>query len=398
MDLSHFDRYPTVEELLRLPSFSCSRVCGGHAGLDRLVRGVNLTDTPDYSRWLSAGELLITTGFSIAGDQQAVDALLPTAERCGLSGVCIKAGRYLPDVMPAGLVEAADRLSLPLIALPAQARFSDLASAVSQEIARRQIPAEQERREALCLAQLLSAPLSDSAALQTARELDINPEQPHMILRLHIEAAASEKRRLMHEAVHCFRQAGVQVWAAVLDGELVILLACGDDPAAEERFSRMAKIFAAGCPERSSCGIGRPYAGICGLLRADDSARTALQMARAQGISCLTDDPAGVVRMIGSDSPEAAIASYVRDHLAPIFCQESGRRRELLDTLECWFVCFGNQRQMAQLMHLHYNTVAYRLHQLWDILPGGQPEGDARLALQTALYLYRQRPDICKRS
>lgn len=96
MDLSHFDRYPTVEELLRLPSFSCSRVCGGHAGLDRLVRGVNLTDTPDYSRWLSAGELLITTGFSIAGDQQAVDALLPTAERCGLSGVCIKAGRYLP--------------------------------------------------------------------------------------------------------------------------------------------------------------------------------------------------------------------------------------------------------------------------------------------------------------
>ena len=125
MDLSHFDRYPTVEELLRLPSFSCSRVCGGHAGLDRLVRGVNLTDTPDYSRWLSAGELLITTGFSIAGDQQAVDALLPTAERCGLSGVCIKAGRYLPDVMPAGLVEAADRLSLPLIALPAQARFSD---------------------------------------------------------------------------------------------------------------------------------------------------------------------------------------------------------------------------------------------------------------------------------
>ena len=53
MDLSHFDRYPTVEELLRLPSFSCSRVCGGHAGLDRLVRGVNLTDTPDYSRCLS---------------------------------------------------------------------------------------------------------------------------------------------------------------------------------------------------------------------------------------------------------------------------------------------------------------------------------------------------------
>ena len=61
MDLSHFDRYPTVEELLRLPSFSCSRVCGGHAGLDRLVRGVNQTETPVSSRWLSAGELISST-------------------------------------------------------------------------------------------------------------------------------------------------------------------------------------------------------------------------------------------------------------------------------------------------------------------------------------------------
>ena len=55
MDLSHFDRYPTVEELLRLPSFSCSRVCGGHAGLDRLVRGVNLTDTPDSPQRSAVG-------------------------------------------------------------------------------------------------------------------------------------------------------------------------------------------------------------------------------------------------------------------------------------------------------------------------------------------------------
>lgn len=28
MELSHFDRYPTVEELLKLPGFSGSRVCG----------------------------------------------------------------------------------------------------------------------------------------------------------------------------------------------------------------------------------------------------------------------------------------------------------------------------------------------------------------------------------
>ena len=205
-----------------------------------------------------------------------------------------------------------------------------------------------------------------------------------MILRLHIEAAASEKRRLMHEAVHCFRQAGVQVWAAVLDGELVILLACGDDPAAEERFSRIAKIFAAGCPERSSCGIGRPYAGICGLLRADDSARTALQMARAQGISCLTDDPAGVVRMIGSDSPEAAIASYVRDHLAPIFLpgvRAAARTAGHAGMLVCLLrqPAADGPADAPALQH----GCPIACISCGGILPRRQPEGDARLALQT---------------
>ena len=114
MDLSHFDRYPTVEELLRLPSFSCSRVCGGHAGLDRLVRGVNLTDTPDYSRWLSAGELLITTGFSIAGDQQAVDALLPTAEPFIIADVAIA---FVPTAI-SSFGSPPDLIHLSINALP----------------------------------------------------------------------------------------------------------------------------------------------------------------------------------------------------------------------------------------------------------------------------------------
>ena len=59
---------------------------GGAAGLGRRVSGVNLTDTPDYARWLAQGELLITTGFAIADDPQAVDALLPTAAAVLLRG------------------------------------------------------------------------------------------------------------------------------------------------------------------------------------------------------------------------------------------------------------------------------------------------------------------------
>ena len=103
MTSQHTADYPTLQEVLRLPVFAGCTVCGGAAGLGRRVSGVNLTDTPDYARWLAQGELLITTGFAIADDPQAVDALLPTAAEKGLSGVGIKPGRYLPSPLPAAL-------------------------------------------------------------------------------------------------------------------------------------------------------------------------------------------------------------------------------------------------------------------------------------------------------
>ena len=109
----HMTDYPTVEEVLALAVFSGCRILGGSAGCQRRVRGVNLTDTPDYARWLSPGELLLTTGFALAGDEAAIEALLPTAAERGLAGVGIKPGRFLPDPLPGSLAREADRLGSP---------------------------------------------------------------------------------------------------------------------------------------------------------------------------------------------------------------------------------------------------------------------------------------------
>jgi hypothetical protein len=68
---------------------------------------------------------------------------------------------------PAALAEKADRLGLPLLQLPTDMRFAELADAVSREIARRRIPAEQERQLAVLLHHLISgAPLSEAMERQ----------------------------------------------------------------------------------------------------------------------------------------------------------------------------------------------------------------------------------------
>lgn len=104
----------------------------------------------------------------------------------------------------------------------------------------------------------------------------------------------------------------------------------------------------------------------------------------------MTDDPAGVVQLLEESSP-AETDAYIHRQLGTLLRQPEPRRQELLDTLASWLRCMGNQRRMARELHLHYNTVSYRLQQLWMLLEADPIDPMKRLALETALYLYRYR-------
>ena len=377
--------YPTLQEVLRLPVFAGCTVCGGAAGLGRRVSGVNLTDTPDYARWLAQGELLITTGFAIADDPQAVDALLPTAAEKGLSGVGIKPGRYLPGPLPAALAEKADRLGLPLLQLPTDMRFAELADAVSREIARRRIPAEQERQLAVLLHHLISgAPLSEAMERQAA-ESGIHLECPHILMWIRADAPELQRRSWLHEVEERCRALGADMWGALSEDGFLLALEADDLFALEIPLRRVMADFAA--VHGVICGISRPYGGTAGFQKADRSARAALHMAARTEAPCVTDDPAGVVRLLEESSP-AETDAYIHRQLGTLLRQPEPRRQELLDTLASWLRCMVNHRRMARELHLHYNTVSYRLQQLWLLLEADPVDPMKRLALETALYLY----------
>lgn len=379
----HMTDYPTVEEVLALSAFSGCRILGGSAGCQRRVRGVNLTDTPDYARWLSPGELLLTTGFALAGDEAAIEALLPTAAERGLAGVGIKPGRFLPDPLPGSLVREADRLGLPLIALPGDARFAALSAAVSREIARRKIPSEQARRLEEYVRHLLSGPLEDPAAeARQAGAFGLHPERGHILVR-----AGGVPPREMGLLESVGAELGLPAWCLAAGEEALLILECPGDRFAPEKalFRRLEAL----CRDQGwVCGMSRPHRGAAGFAPADRSARAALAQARAQGMPCATGDPAGLSLLL--EEGESGTADFVSRQLGALLTLPEPRREELLETLAQWLACMGNQRQMARQMHLHYNTVSYRLRQLWAQLGAEPGDPAARLGLEAALYLLRE--------
>lgn len=136
-EIEEISYFPQVSEIISLPVFRGARLLGGSTGLDHLVEGINLSDTPEYYKWVSKGELMVTTCYAIHQEADALRAFIPNLAQRGLSAVCVKPAQYLGEIPPF-MVEQADAHGLPLIELPASVQFSDITKAVSDELLRRQ--------------------------------------------------------------------------------------------------------------------------------------------------------------------------------------------------------------------------------------------------------------------
>jgi purine catabolism regulator len=134
----------TVRGLLSLPSLAGSDVVAGTAGLDTVVRWVNVMEVPDILPWVKPNELLLTTGFPLrhAGrgqkfDPAAVAALVGGLADRGVSALGVKSGRYL-DELPPEMLDVAERRGFPVLLLPRGVAFDEVMSEVFTQLVDRQ--------------------------------------------------------------------------------------------------------------------------------------------------------------------------------------------------------------------------------------------------------------------
>ena len=157
-----------VAELLKVPTLARARVVGGHAGLRRPVRGVNVMEVPDILDWVKPDELLLTTAYPLRDDPVALDALIPRLAERGLAGIALKPGRYIKAIPPS-MIEAADQLAFPLIELPPEASFNEIINSVLTVIL--DVQAARLQRSAAIHDQFTTIALSGGGLRQIAEAL-----------------------------------------------------------------------------------------------------------------------------------------------------------------------------------------------------------------------------------
>jgi purine catabolism regulator len=124
--------------------------------------------------------------------------------------------------------------------------------------------------------------------------------------------------------------------------------------------------------------------------RALDEAEQALALGRRLfGEKSVTAFPdLGVYRLLLAQRESSELKRFVRDTLGPLL-EHGTSSSDLLETLEGYFLARGNVSRAAALLHIHRNTLIYRLQRISEITGIDWDRAEDQLALQLALKAHR---------
>ncbi|MFF4019082.1 PucR family transcriptional regulator [Streptomyces sp. NPDC001843] len=115
-------------------------VVAGADRLDRPVRWVHVAEAPDVGVMLSGGEMVLTTGVLLAGDEGKQTEYIQSLHRAEAAAVVLGLGRAFP-APPEVMRRAAERCGLPLVVLHRPFPFAELTEEVQSRLVRRKFAA-----------------------------------------------------------------------------------------------------------------------------------------------------------------------------------------------------------------------------------------------------------------
>ncbi|WP_018571681.1 PucR family transcriptional regulator [Streptomyces sp. PsTaAH-124] len=110
-------------------------VVAGADRLDRPVRWVHVAEAADVGVMLSGGEMVLTTGVLLAGDEEKQAEYIRSLHRADAAAVVLGLGRAFP-APPDVMRRAAERCGLPLVVLHRPFPFAELTEEVQSRLVR----------------------------------------------------------------------------------------------------------------------------------------------------------------------------------------------------------------------------------------------------------------------
>lgn len=247
----------------------------------------------------------------------------------------------------------------------------------------------EERMRATFLDELLASEIADEQAwIQRGASLSYDLARPHVAMLVeagNIPEWPAPLLRFMRQrqvmAPYTRRDEGMLVFWPVENPKSGRELKAVAGEFAEQMLGRYPKA-------RLVIGIGRPGVRPANWLQSQQQARESWRLGKEWDAAPVTYfGDLGLYQLLTGLSTNPEAARFYRKTLGKLISHDGNKNAELVQTLDAFFACHGNLSQTATRLHIHRNTLTYRLEQIANITQLDLDDPDARFSLHLALKL-----------
>ncbi len=247
----------------------------------------------------------------------------------------------------------------------------------------------EERMRATFLDELLASEIADEQAwIQRGTSLDYNLTRPHVAWLLEAKNVPSWPAPLLRfmdglniNAPYSQREEGHLIFWPI------------DNPKSGRELKVVANDFVTQLIAKNPkaqiiIGIGRPAVGPSRWIQSLQQARESWRLGKEwKGAPITYFGDLGLYQLLTALGTNPEAMRFFRKTLGRLITHDDNKNAELVETLEAFFTCHGNLSQTANRLHIHRNTLTYRLERIATITQLDLDDPDARFSLQLALKL-----------
>jgi sugar diacid utilization regulator len=241
---------------------------------------------------------------------------------------------------------------------------------------------------------------ADDAA-RWASHLGYDATRQHQVAAIAFElppARASDadalRQRIRESIEHFMTTRATEAIVSARESEVVVVAAAAPDPRrlAQACLSRLAELFPGA---RVVIGVGGPCRDPHEIARSYDQAhrttQTLWRLGRAGAVAAFED--LGIHRLLLQVPDMGELRSFATEVLGKLSEHEHEHKSEYLATLACYFRENNSPQRASRLLHVHPNTVAYRIKRIEEITGLKLDNYRDRLIAQVALEILDALPE-----
>jgi purine catabolism regulator len=222
--------------------------------------------------------------------------------------------------------------------------------------------------------------------------LGINLALPTIVMIVHL---TSELTRRSHFAVEQLVKSKDSSSAVISGTQDIIVFFHPKSPAPQDMkdAAQVASAISAMLEKEGTkgiIGIGRCYQGIREVKKSYAEAKRSVLMAVKYNRSILSFVELGFERILSAVSDRSELTHFCQDVLGKLLTNDSKQKSALFETLKCYLKTGCNQTESARILHLHINSMAYRIKQIEEILAVDLSDPDTRLTLYLAIKIIEE--------